>query len=36
MWCVLVTFLTIGYGDIVPVTPLGRVIVSLTGFVVNK
>lgn len=30
-----VTFLTIGYGDITPVTVLGRSICILTGFMVK-
>lgn len=31
MWCIMVTFLTIGYGDLTPVTFLGRTIVILSG-----
>jgi voltage-gated potassium channel len=33
MWWAIVTLGTIGYGDVVPVTPLGRVIASLTIFI---
>jgi voltage-gated potassium channel len=32
MWWSLVTLSTIGYGDVVPLTPLGRVIAALTIF----
>jgi voltage-gated potassium channel len=32
MWWAIVTLGTIGYGDVVPVTPLGRVIASITIF----
>jgi voltage-gated potassium channel len=32
MWWALVTLSTIGYGDVVPLTPLGRVIAALTIF----
>ena len=32
MWWAIVTLGTIGYGDVVPVTPLGRIIASVTIF----
>lgn len=32
MWWALVTLSTIGYGDVVPLTPLGRVIAAVTIF----
>jgi len=32
LWLVAVTFLTIGYGDLTPVTVLGRSICIFTGF----
>ena len=32
MWWAIVTLGTIGYGDVVPITPLGRVIASFTIF----
>ena len=32
MWWAIVTLGTIGYGDVVPVTPLGRVIAAATIF----
>lgn len=31
MWWAIVTLMTVGYGDVVPVTPLGKVIASLTA-----
>ena len=33
MWWAIVTLGTIGYGDVVPVTPLGRVVAGVTIFV---
>src|SRR5437763_6533068 len=33
MWWAIVTLGTIGYGDVVPVTPLGRLVASVTIFV---
>jgi len=35
MWMIIVTFLSIGYGDIVPNTHCGRVIAVFTGVMVN-
>jgi len=35
MWMIVVTFLSIGYGDIVPNTHCGRVIAVCTGVMVN-
>jgi voltage-gated potassium channel len=32
MWWAIVTLGTIGYGDVIPVTPLGRVVASITIF----
>lgn len=31
MWWAIVTLMTVGYGDVVPVTPLGKVIASITA-----
>lgn len=36
MWMIVITFLTIGYGDIFPRTYCGRGIAVATGFMVNK
>jgi len=33
MWWAIVTLGTIGYGDVVPITPLGRVVAGITIFV---
>jgi voltage-gated potassium channel len=33
LWWAAVTLTTIGYGDVTPVTPLGRLLASLTAFV---
>jgi voltage-gated potassium channel len=33
LWWAAVTLTTIGYGDVTPVTPLGRMLASLTAFV---
>ena len=35
MWMIIVTFLSIGYGDIVPNTHCGRVIAVCTGVMVT-
>ena len=35
MWMIVVTFLSIGYGDIVPNTHCGRIIAITTGIMVN-
>ncbi len=32
LWWSLVTLTTIGYGDVTPVTPLGRVLAGITAF----
>ncbi len=32
LWLIFVTFITIGYGDLTPVTSLGRAICIITGF----
>ncbi|XP_060708478.1 small conductance calcium-activated potassium channel protein 3-like isoform X3 [Hemiscyllium ocellatum] len=36
MWLIPITFLTIGYGDMVPVTVCGKVICLITGVTVQK
>ena len=33
-WMIIVTFLTVGYGDLTPLTFIGRTIAMVTGFVV--
>jgi len=35
MWMIIVTFLSIGYGDIVPNTHCGRVVAVFTGVMVS-
>jgi len=35
MWMIVVTFLSIGYGDIVPNTHCGRIIAITTGIMVK-
>jgi hypothetical protein len=32
MWCLVITFWTIGYGDLFPTTLLGRLVAVITGF----
>lgn len=36
MWLIAVTFLAIGYGDLVPNTYCGRAVCVVSGLMVNK
>ena len=32
IWVVLITLTTVGFGDLVPFSPIGRIIISMTAF----